>query len=193
MVDITSRLERDISIVDSDGKPSFKFQRYWQDTIQGLIDALTAVEDAQAAAVAADAAAAAANVAAATANSAATAVTADSNLANSYVTGVTISATDAGADVTVSISAHTRVYGDGTSVAVNASSVTGLAYSTLYYFYYDDAARTGGAITAVATTSQTTAAQSGNRHTIGKVTTPAALGADVPGFFVYPPGVGLIP
>jgi hypothetical protein len=92
---------------------------------------------AQAAAAAANTAAAAANAAAVAADAAAVAaqdtadqVLAESTLANSFTTGLTITATDAGANVTIAMSAHSRVYGDGTTVAVNAGNVTGLAYST---------------------------------------------------------------
>lgn len=188
------------SIVDKDGRPTAEFMRALNTAFKTLVNDANATNAALAAAGIATAAAAAANASAATANASAAAaqvaadtVTADANLANSYVTGVTITATDAGANVTIAVTAHSRVYGDGTTVAVNAGNITGLAYSTKYYIYYDDPTRVGGAVTYFATTSTATAAQAGDRHTVGSVTTPAALGAPVPGFFVYPPGVGLIP
>lgn len=205
MVDITTlltfrmdRLDRDVAIVDGEGKPTFQFQRKWQDTVEALVDAITlladavtAVEDAQTAADAANAAAAAADAAAVAAQTAADTVTADSALANSYVTGLTLTATDAGASVTLTISAHTRVYGDGTSVAVSGGSVTGLAYSTDYRIYYDQASRAGGAVTYAATTSITTAAQTGDRHSVGAVPTPAAAAPPETGTPVFPPGYAI--
>jgi hypothetical protein len=145
------------------------------------------------AAAAAIAAAATANTAAANAQTAADGVTDQSNLVSSYPSGATLTATDAGANVTVAVGAHTRFYADGTSVAVNAGNVTALPYSTLEYIYYDDATRAGGAVTYVATTSQTTAAQTGDRHLVGKVTTPAAAAPPNTGNYVQPPGVGDIP
>jgi hypothetical protein len=90
----------------------------------------------------------------------------------------------------VTISAHTRVYGDGTSVAVNAGSVLAQPYSTLVYIYYDDAARTGGTVTYLATTSQATAAQTGDRHLVGQVMTPAAAAPPTDGDYVGAPGFG---
>ncbi len=201
-------------IVDpATGNPTIAFSVYWQQVIGAittafvdLSDAVAAIAAAQAAADAANAAAAAADASAATANAAAATAQTSADTANdaavaaseatalqdSWVSGLTLGATDAGANATINISAHTRNYSDGSSVAVNIGSVTGLAYSTLYYLYYDDAARTGGAVTYSATTSPTTAAQTGNRHTVGSVTTPAAAAPDTDGKFVRPPGVGAI-
>ena len=191
------RLPRDSALVDKNGYPTFKFQLWWAEfarSIETAYDSLAAnvaaIAAAQAAADAANAAAAAADTAATNAQTAADGAAATAALSSSGVTGVTITGTDAGANATVSITAHTRVYGDGTSVSVNAGSVTGLAYSTLYYIYYDQASRAGGAVTYVATTSQTTAAQTGDRHLVGQVTTPAAAAPDTGGDYVGPPGVG---
>ena len=202
-----------VPLVDENGQ----INRTWQQFFYALfanVGALQAAANAQAAATAANAAAATANAAAATAtasatsantaataaqtsatgaNTAATAVTAQSNIANSYVTGCTVTATDAGASATITISGHTRAYGDGTSVAVTGGTVTGQAYSTLFYVYYDQASRLGGAVTYLATTSSATAAQLGSRHVVGSVTTPAAAGAPSSGTGVRPPGSGALP
>lgn len=193
-------LPSDFSIVDANGKPSFAFQKWWQslktalETQEGLQDAtIAALAAVNAAVVVVEAAAASASVDAATAQSAAAGANSVASLTNSGVTGVTITATDAGVNVTVTISAHTRVYGDGTSVAVNAGSVLALAYSTLFYIYYDQTSRLGGAVTYLATTSVLTAAQTGNRHLVGKVTTPAAAAPATVGNEVQVPGLGNIP
>jgi hypothetical protein len=178
-------LNQNIPIADAQGNPSPEFMRFWQNTVGKIAAAFNATTAANAAAIVA-------NNAAATALNAAQTVTNVSAISNSFVTGVTITATDAGSNVTLTISAHTRVYGDGSSVAVSAGSITGLPYSTLEYVYYDDAARVGGAVTYLATTSSATAAQAGIRHTVGSATTPAALGAPISGKFVRPPGVGAI-
>lgn len=173
------------------------FERYWDQEVmrklEGVLTEILSLPAIRAAVDAANASAAAANAAAATANTAATAASAATALSNSYPTGVTITATDAGTNATVAISAHNRTYPPSTTVAVNGGSVTALAYSTLYYIYYDDPSRAGGAVTYAATTSQSTAAQTGNRHLVGSVTTPAAAGAPNTGKYVAPPGVGSIP
>lgn len=186
-------------IATDSGTATGDFQAKWQrvmeeieTAVNAVIDAQNAADAANAAAAAADAAAVAAQSAADNAQTAAEDAAAATAIANSYVTGVTITATDAGANATITISAHTRYYADGTNVAVNGGSVTGLAYSTLYYIYYDQASRAGGAVTYQATTSEATAAQIGDRHTVGSVTTPAAAAPDNTGDFVYPPGVGNI-
>jgi hypothetical protein len=149
-----------------------------------------------AAIAAANAAAASANAAAATAQTAATDITEASALSSSYVSGATLTGTDAGANVTVTISAHTRRYPqpDGTTVdvAVNGGSVVGLAYATVYYIYYDDPTRAGGAVAYSATTSDATAAQIGDRHVVGAVQTPAAADPPSSGTTTRPPGSGTI-
>jgi len=193
------RLQRLAAIAGKDGLPDRAFHQWWdtfakslETAINDLADSVAAIQAAQDAADAANAAAAAADAAALAAQGAADDAAANSALANSGVVGATLTGSDAGSNATVTISAHTRVYGDGTSVSVNGGSVTALAYSTLYYIYYDQASRAGGAVTYAATTSQTTAAQTGNRHLVGSVTTPAALAANTDGDYVGAPGLGSI-
>ena len=171
------------------GLPTMAFTVYWQQSIGQIEGAINAVAAAQAAADAANAAAATANTAATTANAAATASTAATALQNSWVTGCTITSTDAGTDVTITISAHTRNYANGTSVAVDGGSLTGRAYSTKYYIYYDQASRAGGTVTYASTTTESTAAQTGDRHTVGHTTTPAAAGAPTGGVPPRAPGI----
>lgn len=207
---VLKKLEAQQSYFDASGRPTMQMQIFWQQTVQALMDTinalvasdlnqddlLEAILAAQAAADAAQAAAEAADAAAANAQTAADDVTNAQELGASYVSGVTITATDAGTDATITISAHTRHYpqpdGTTTDVSVNGGSLTGRAYSTAYYIYYDDAARAGGAVTYLSTTSQTTAAQIGDRHVVGAVTTPAAAAADTGGNYVSPPGAGNI-
>lgn len=198
---------RSLKLVEADGTPTIQMQQFMQaysaaiisnDTAQaalldeiaeilGLTDALeTAVEAAQDSADTATAAAATAQSAADGANSVA-------SLTNSGVTGLTLGASDAGASATITISAHTRVYGDGTSLAITGASITGLAYSTVYYVYYDDPTRADTTPSFLTTTSDTTAAQTGDRHLVGRVTTPAAAAPPNSGDGVQPPGIGNIP
>lgn len=196
-------LPASVAMVDpKTGFPSSAFMRYFNDTVAATVNALTSGANAQAAAnaaaaaaVAADVAALAASTAAAAANTAAImagdaadAVTASSALANSYATGLTITATDAGANVTITISAHDRVYFGGATVAVSGGSVTGLAYSTDYWLAYDQASRAGGAVTYLALTTMQGNGTAPNRHFVGAVATPAAAGPPAPGNPVLPPG-----
>jgi hypothetical protein len=152
-------------------------------TILGITgDLETATQNAQTAANNA-------NAAAATAQGAAETVSSESALATSGTSGLTITATDAGSSVTVAISGHTRIYGDGTTVAVSAGNIPGLSYSTTYYLYYLDASRAGGSVTFLASTSQSAAAQTGDTHSLGAVATPAAADPPVSGRPNLPPGV----
>ena len=191
------RLQRLAAIAGKDGLPDRAFHQWWdtfakslETAINDLADSVAAIQAAQDAADAANAAAAAADAAALAAQGAADDAASTSALANSGVTGATITATDAGADASITISSHTRVYGDGTSVAVTGATLTARAYSTFYYIYYDQASRAGGAVTYQTTTSESTAAQTGDRHLVGSVTTPAAAAPDTDGGYVGAPGVG---
>lgn len=185
-------LPGNIAIVDpKTGNPSTAFMRYFNDTVASAVNALAQTANAQSAADAAILAAAAANAAADTATGAAGAVTASSALASSSTTGLAITATDAGTSVTVAISAHTRVYGDGTSVAVAGGSITGLSYSTSYWLVYTDPTRAGGAVTyAAATTVQGNGVPAG-QHFVGSVATPAAAAPPSTGNPVLPPGANI--
>lgn len=192
--------QRGVPIVDSQGRATMQWQANFQNVIanlQGQIDAITqaqaAADLANAAASAAQSAADAADTAAGVAQNAADSANATAAITSSYVTGATITGTDSGSDVTVTISGHTRVYADGVSVPVSAGSITGLSYSTDYFIYYDQPSRAGGSVTYQATTSSSTAAQIGDRHLVGSVTTPAAASPPTGGRYVEPPGVGNIP
>lgn len=193
------RLLRFEKVANGDGTADFDFQAKWdkamqeiENSVNAVIDAQNAADAANAAAAAADAAATAAQSAANNAQTAADDATAQTAIANSYVTGATVTATDAGASATINITAHTRFYADGTSVSVNAGSLTGRSYSTLYYIYYDQASRAGGAVTYQSTTTAADAAQLGDRHVVGSVTTPAAAAPDTDGGIIEPPGAGNI-
>lgn len=191
------RLQRETALVEDTKRPTLVFMRWWDSVaaqveiaINGIQDALTAAGIAQTAAENAQTAADAAAAAASAAQASATSGNEVASLTNSGVTGLTLTATDAGSDATVSISAHTRVYGDGTTVSVNSGTLTGLSYSETYYIYYDDPTRAGGAVTYLSSTSEADGIQAGDTHLVGLVTTPAALDPDTDGIRVRPPGVG---
>lgn len=153
--------------------------------ILDITDDLDAAVDAvEAAVIVAEAAADAAQASADDANSVA-------SLTGSGVTPNPLSATDAGADATIIVDAHTRVYGDGATLAIAGPvNLTGRAYSTTYFVYYDDPTRADTTPSYQTTTSEATAAQTGDRHLVGMVLTPAAAAPDNDGDHVRPPGVG---
>lgn len=164
------------------------FERYWDDamsSIETTLNAILAIPEIAAAVAAAQAAAAAAQAAA-------DSVTADTSIASSYVTGLTLEAFNDGADCHVDISAHMRVYGDGTTVAVNGDTIPALPFDTIVRVYYDQASRAGGAVAYQWTSDAATAAQTGDRHSVGAVVTPrptepgSVLGGGVqaPGFVI---------
>lgn len=181
-------LQESIQIVQDNKRPSIAFRQWWQSVIRAIQDILASIQDnidaIEAALEAADIAIAAADAAQTAADAAQTAAdtaqgtgdeaAAIASLTNSGVSGCTITATDVGTDVSVAISNHTRVYGNGDQVAVTGNTVVGLLYSTTYYIYYVDAARTGGAVTYLVSTNSLDAAQTGDTHFVGRVTTPAA-------------------
>lgn len=161
--------------------------------ITDLSDVLAQVVAAQSAADAAAADAASAQTTANTANTTANTVQRDDSIADSWVSpGTPLSATDAGANATITIAAHTRKYNDATSVSVNGGSLTGRSYSTLYYIYYDQTSRAGGAVTYQSATNPNTAlaGAAAGRHYVGKITTPAAGGGGTTGTYNPPSGGG---
>ena len=195
------RIPKGQPIVGADGRVDEKFRLWWQrfaEQIEVEVGALEAADAAAASAAVAATAAATAQTAATTANTAATAAQTSADGANSVAaltaSGVTpnpLTATDAGADATITIAAHTRVYGDGDTLAIaGPTNLTGRAYSTLYYVYYDDATRADTTPSYQTTTSVATAAQTGDRHLVGSITTPAAAAPPETGDYVAPPGVG---
>jgi hypothetical protein len=194
--------------VDDQGRFTAATLRTLNDAIQNIVKAINtlaqipeiqaALETLDSTVTEAQAAISDAQTAISNVNAATAATTAATSLANSYVTGLTLSAADAGSSVTVTISAHTRIYGDGTSVSVNGGTITGLPYSsstsnpTTEYIYYSDPTRAGGTVAYQATTSASTAAQVGDVHTVGSAIMPVAAAAPVTGSPVRPPGVGAI-
>jgi hypothetical protein len=93
-----------------------------------------------------------------------------------------LTATDAGADASISIASHTVQFGSGVgSVSYNSGTITGLAFSTLYYVYADDPTYAGGAVTYLSTTNGNTPTANDGRYYLGKVTTPANGAGDTGG------------
>lgn len=185
-------LNGQVAIVDAQGRPTAQYMRFWQTFSNAIVQevgALQAAQIAEAAAVTAQAAASTATAAANAAQASVDGANATTALVTSTVSGNPISAEDAGTDATIVIDAHDRIYGDGTTAAVDAGSLTGLAYSTRYWVGYIDASRTGGAVTYTAsTTVKGNGSGDPSYHFVGAVLTPAALGPPVDGLPNLPPG-----
>lgn len=155
------RLQRQETYFGEGGKPTPQMQLHWQRFAERIERRFDDIEAVLAAVQAAQAAAAAAQQ---TAN----ATQAVISLTDSYTNPV--STLTAASDGTVTVAAHSRVYGNGTSVAVNAGTVTGQTGNVT--IYYMDAARTGGAVAYKGTTNPV--AQTGDTHIVGQVAIPAA-------------------
>ena len=200
------RLDARVKIAEQGGTPSREFHMWWASAANAIEDsfnqlaatiaataaataaadvATTAATDATVAATGAQAAADIAQVAAST-------VGTETTLVNSYVTGASLTGNDNGVTAKIIVSSHTRVYGDGSSLAVTGADITGLAFSTFYYVYYNDATRAVAAPTFLATTNAVTAAQKGVTHLVGTITTPADGAANTTGNYIQPPGIGWI-
>jgi hypothetical protein len=204
------KLERSIQIVEENGTATYTYHMFWQTFVKTLAQILTTLEEnvdaieealeaagialdaaetAQAAAEAAQTAADTANTAAETAQDAVTEATNSASLLNSGTNNCVLTATDAGTDASITISAHDRFYADGTTVGVNGGTVTGLSYTTLYFIYYSDPSRAGGAVSYVATTNSNDAAQLGDVHYVGSIMTPAAAASNTSGSPNPAPGI----
>lgn len=180
-------------IVDREGRFTAAALRSLNDAFAQLgnaINIIAQIPEIQQALLDLDAATLAAQAAATAAQNAADTGNAATALANSYVTGATLTSSDAGSSATISISAHSRVYATNplTTVAVSAGTVTGLAYDTRYYIYYDQPSRAGGTVSYMASTTQSDVAQVNDRHSVGYADTPMAGQPDEPGYSVQPPG-----
>lgn len=171
-------------LLNTNGTPSLRFMVIWQETVEKIEEAFEALttQVSDNSAIIARLVAAEAVAAAAAATAAET--EAREALSQSYVNPTQVlTATSSGV---VSIAAHSRIYGDGSSVSVNSGSVSGFGEGDYVTIYYDDAAREGGAVAYSGTTSAV--AQSGNRHVVGSVTIPAAGAGTTTGVSPTAPG-----
>jgi hypothetical protein len=181
------RLQRQGTYFMPNGNPTTQMQLHWQRTMEAIEAAFAGLTGQVTDLSAIVAQIQAANDLAAAANATATATKASIDIANSYTnpTGVVSAANDG----TVTVEAHSRVYGDGSSVSVNSGSVSGFTSGAYVTVFYDDAARSGGAVTYQGTTAAV--AQTSNRHIVGQVTVPAA--GNPPATGTSPPAPGYTP
>lgn len=178
------RLRRDVEITEEDNMPSLAFHRWMQEIIDNIGASVTdlevLIEDIQSAQAQAE-----------------EAQKETARILSYPVPTDVLSAADVGADATITIDSHTRIYPvmgpyDIADVPVTGGTVTGLAFSTQYFVYYDDTTLEDPTPTFIATTDAETSqvgAASG-RHYLGKITTPANGAADTSGTGVTPPGGG---
>lgn len=179
------------------------FQVWWQLAKQAIETEVGAAEaaaqaasdaaTANAAAIAALSAASAAQTTANTADTKADTVTINDKITASWtVPAGVVSAVDAGSSVTITVAAHTRVYGDGSQVSVTGHTFTGKAYSTDYGIYYDDLTASDTTPPYQITTNLTRAQNSyaAGRHRVAVVTTPAAGSPPTTGGSTPPGGGG---
>lgn len=178
------RLTRSERITNPDGTVSVRFQTIWQRTMEAIENAFDELATRQEGDSALLAEIRAAQQLAQSANDIASTSFKQSSLETSYTDPLqTLSASSSG---TIGISAHQRVYGDGTRVSVNAGSVSGFNQGDYVTVFYVDAARSGGAVTYQASTG--TVSQTGTTHIVGQVAIPQAGEPDAGGTGPAPPG-----
>lgn len=177
-------LPRQMPIVNPDGTPTQRHQANTQTQNKAIMDAFAALSTQVGDNSAMIAAIQQALALASEANAQAQATAAADALAKSFPNPTNpLSAANTG---TITITAHNRVYGDGTSVSVNGGSLSGWTQGQFVQVYYDDAGRAGGAVAYQGTTD--VIAQAGARHIVGGVTIPLAGEVPVEGVSPVPPG-----
>jgi hypothetical protein len=153
-------------------------ERYWgeaMNSIEKAINALNSIPAIESALALVDAATVSAQTAANNANASIVQARQETSIITSYPSGVTLTCTAAGV---VTISAHSRIYGD---ISLNPTvSVAGGALSTdqpatsVIRVYYDDPSFSGGTVAYLFTTDpDAPPTQGGVRHVVGTVLVPA--------------------
>ncbi len=181
----------------TDGRPTIAFHRWINDTVkliqstvndlsQFVADIAFSIEQSGIAIRTAQEAKAAAEAATTAAADAAGTAAAVGVLVNSYVLETNVlNATS----TTITISNHTRVYGDGSSVPVVGGTITGLLAGTQYFVSYLDPNRAGGNVVYEVTVNGSEAGQTGDRHLVGGYATPTTAGMGGGGGTTRPAGV----
>lgn len=193
-----TRLDANLPITADGQSPSQQFMR----VDQSVKEALEAQETAQDALIQ-GLADAVADIATALTNAGialdtATATARELARINSYTDPTSVvTAADAGADATITIANHTRVYPvqgsiDVPDLAIIGGTITGKAFSTQYFVYYDDTTLADTTPAYLSTTDAATAqvGTAAGRHFVGEVTTPADGGGGTTGGGGTPPGGG---
>jgi hypothetical protein len=136
-------------LVEENKTPSFAFHRWWQNVVKTILEILTEQD---------------------------TILKRIRRISSHTVPTTIMAALDTGTDCTITINAHTRVYADGTSLAVSGTVRTGLLSGTSYGIYYDDVTLADATPTYVFTTviSDAQANVADGRHFCGVINTPPA-------------------
>lgn len=172
-------LDQRSPIVDKDGRATTEFLRKFNDALKRIVELLNqiaALPEIQEQLANLDETVAAAQEAIEAAQQAADAATQQTEaqkreaaIQSSYIDPASVLTAD---PTTITIAAHTRFYGDGTSAPVNGGMIAASAPSDVDFVFYDDPDRDGGAVTYQLST--TPPVQTGDRHVVGAVTIPAA-------------------
>lgn len=178
------RLQRMIRYFEANGTATPKMVLDWQNTMEAIEVALRGLTGQVGDLSTLVAQIKAAQDLAQSAQSIAAETKAQQDITNSYTSPSAV--LTASNDGNITIAAHTRVYGDGSSVAVNGGSLSGFSAGDYVSVYYDDPARSGGAVTYMGTTSAV--AQAGARHSVGQIAIPQSGEAPSTGGGVAAPG-----
>jgi hypothetical protein len=89
-------------------------------------------------------------------------------------------------DGTITIAAHNRIYGDGTTVAVAGGSLSGFSSGQFVRVFYVDAAHAGGAVTYQGTTGDVVT--EGSTLVVGGILIPQLGESPATGVPTFPPG-----
>ena len=157
-------------LTNPNGTPTRRLMGIWQEAMDKIEEAFAALSQQVADNTTLLNQIAAAQALAQAANDNAETVNSRTSLADSYTNPASVGTYDNTGAVT--IAAHSRVYGDGTSVAVDGGSVSGFTAGQYVTVYYVDAGREGGAVTYQGTTNAI--AQTGDVHIVARGTIPAA-------------------
>lgn len=150
------------------GNPTAQMQVHWQRTMEAIEAAFAGLTGQITDLTSIVSQIQAVNDLASAASATAAAAKASIDIANSFTDPTSVvSGANSGL---ITIAAHSRVYGDGSSVAVNSGTLPGFTPGDYVTVYYDDAARVGGAVIYQGTTNAV--AQAGSRHIVGQVTIP---------------------
>lgn len=170
------QLQQNIPIVDAEGRMTNEFARRLNEILGSLAQAINGVIEAQNAAAAAQAAAETAQAAAEMAQEAAEQAQQQGGqqsreqalVTSGIMPRVVVRASATG---NVSIESHTRYYGDGTTVEVDAGNVDdGYMPGDQVFVSYVDASRAGGAV--IYEGSPSFQSQTNDRHVVGSVVVP---------------------
>lgn len=146
-------LDSGIPIVGPDGTPTLQFMRFWQ-KVKEALETQEAEQDA---------------------------IIARIRRINSHTDPTTILvATEDGVDVSIEVLDHTRVYADGTTVAITGTTQGGLTADVIYGCYYDDLTLEDETPAFVFTTNLpiAQAAAAEGRHWCGAILTPVLGSGD---------------